>query len=1021
MIAAELSFTGVKPRFEAVDKAGVFPITEQYAAKCGYSVSVLLLRGHVELRASYFSCHTDNKDDEVFTFNFNLIATHEGKDVTYALNKTCSPSLPWSPREVTCEANYMEVSVRSEVSCPSGTKDDWNALKPAHDSITSDWQVMFQRAEEQLPPMNMSIARKQGYVFDVTNDEGSYADSGYMVWEIPEMLYPGLDSTQLSFGLNGELVEQAVAEDKGYIVEKHNATVEISIPLDADGGYRKSIVIDKLYEFYIFHLYFEQILVDEDRLETRVRFQRTLATPLLPRPIFTENQIVLEERTFTVYLGGVPADVELAAIYLNGQEYTASFTNASRHNVTQVVHPNNTHGYILKVPFDDPAVKLQFHKEAAVLEYGLYINFSLTVLPENMFYYHLASIALTTSVSPPAFDAVCSESGISFKLDHRPYDYLWEISIGSDLLTSELAAQHGYIMSNDSQSLLLDVPLFTHGYEYKNITLEEFFGTFEILVRDPETSEVQSSTIKTCPFTATELIMCSTDGRMTVVADLPLAIPDGGDPARITLIDPYCGPKEADGTRVLFSFPFNSCGFTVKLGRKNVSYENEIFYSHLNMNETLSNTTERVKIQCTYPLAGLNRLFLAYKFESDTVGFGKIIRTTEPLSGLQSPTIRPPVALTTTRAAKRPAGTPAAFQPAAHPPAHYNGVSSIRNLFSGIRKRSKQRPTCTSSILPPISNRTLYHPSFMPLYAASGFMHYHDCQTLHPIIPEEFYYTDPTESCGRRNPNFVTELTVLECFKLNTPPPIMSTRPAPPTRPDPFRSGAHLTRNLGSFTFKIDTPHRPVQPSQVVLELTQEEDQAITNLLKLHYQEPRQTDETLTAPHMDSHPVRAQVYEPCCSDVQHPSLRGHSQQGRCWSGAELDAANTLLSRFNLMEEVNIWSHDDSTTASTLPDPLPHQRQGSGTDFTQHDVDYVSFGCVGESGEQGWGDFVFAEGMDADDVAVGDASSSPPRLPSASSKSRTSVSRDHQTLSDSEGDAVLVLLSLGNVGSFDIVQ
>lgn len=69
--------------------------------------------------------------------------------------------------------------------------------------------------------------------------------------------------------------------------------------------------------------------------------------------------------------------------------------------------------------------------------------------------------------APPAFDAVCSESGISFKLDHRPFNYLWEICIGSDLLTSELAAQHGYIMSNDSQSLLLDVPLFTHGYEYK--------------------------------------------------------------------------------------------------------------------------------------------------------------------------------------------------------------------------------------------------------------------------------------------------------------------------------------------------------------------------------------------------------------------------------------------------------------------------------------------------------------------------------------------------------------------------
>lgn len=69
--------------------------------------------------------------------------------------------------------------------------------------------------------------------------------------------------------------------------------------------------------------------------------------------------------------------------------------------------------------------------------------------------------------APPVFDAACSESGINFKLDHRPSDYLWEICIGSDMLTSELAAQRGYIMSNDSQSLLLSVPLFTDGYEYK--------------------------------------------------------------------------------------------------------------------------------------------------------------------------------------------------------------------------------------------------------------------------------------------------------------------------------------------------------------------------------------------------------------------------------------------------------------------------------------------------------------------------------------------------------------------------
>lgn len=68
--------------------------------------------------------------------------------------------------------------------------------------------------------------------------------------------------------------------------------------------------------------------------------------------------------------------------------------------------------------------------------------------------------------APPTFNATCSDIGISFTLDHRPFDHLWEIGIGSDLLTAELAAQHDYVLRNDSQRLQLDVPLFTHGYTY---------------------------------------------------------------------------------------------------------------------------------------------------------------------------------------------------------------------------------------------------------------------------------------------------------------------------------------------------------------------------------------------------------------------------------------------------------------------------------------------------------------------------------------------------------------------------
>ncbi|KAG7497843.1 hypothetical protein JOB18_044709 [Solea senegalensis] len=748
MVAVDLNFTGEEPRFEAVDGTGAYPITAQYSTECGYAVSVLPLQARVKLQASYASCHTDHKDENAFSFNFNLIANSSGEEVLYTFNKTCSVQ---SPRMISCDNDYMEVSVWSDIACQLGTlKEDGSAADKAA-LATSDWQVVFHGTEEQSMPMNLSEAHKQGYSFKLlgrrlvlrmpygqphsfrteVNDvpvevvhatllfsrqrwvvltidlvtacsvyEVSY-DDGYMVWKTPEVLHPlvsGVHGSQVNIGVDGELVEQTIAEERGYLVETHNATVEISITFNAEGGHRKSFVDGDLYELHTFNLCLEQTLVDEDDAETKVRVHRTMTTPLLPRPLFTNNQTALEEGLFTVYLGDVPEDVELTAVELNGHTFTAPFTNASGYNVTEVVHHNNTHGYTLTVLFDDPVVVQQFSKEDAAMKHMLDVNYTLMVLPDNGPYYHQMSVMALTDASPPAFEASCSESGVGFRLTHRPFDYLWYISIGSDRLTPELAARHNYTMINDSQSLLLEVPLFTHGYEYKNISLKRFLGTFEILVRDRETSEVRRSTVKTCPFTPTEFIMCSTDGRMTVVADLSY-LQHGGIPARSNLIDIYCGPKEADNTSALFTFPLNGCGSRVMLDQGNVIYQNEIFHSKKDLgvskavpnnsterpmavNQTLS---DRVIVECAYPLAGLHRLFSMYKFESEMAGFGRIVHNWLSMTEPQITTLKPTTALHTTpttpaTTSTREPGGASAFQPAFHPPVRYIKVSRVRNL-----------------------------------------------------------------------------------------------------------------------------------------------------------------------------------------------------------------------------------------------------------------------------------------------------------------------------------------------------
>ncbi|XP_012730224.2 uncharacterized protein LOC105934668 [Fundulus heteroclitus] len=728
MIAIDLATTGEAPRFEAVDGTGTYAITEDYAAKCGYSISVLSFLGLVELRASYFSCHTVKEAG--FSFRFNLITTYQGVDAYYALNRTCSPPLSWSPREVTCEINYMEVSVRSELPCPSGLSNDWSALGPLYSAASQDWQVTFQNPDEQFPPMNLSRARREGYVFDLFNerivfrtpygqpdsystevngvpvevvhatvfsrqswvvimvdliaacslDEGSF-DSGYMIWDTPEALYPSLGSTQISLGLNGNLVEEAAAEQKGFVMARYNSTVQIGIPYNAEGGYRKSFVSDGIFEFYIFNLYLKQTSVDERHEETALRFHRTLVTPLLPSSLTTEDQTNVAEGAFTIVLGRIPRDVQLTSVQLNGQELSVPFSDAAPYTLTEVVHSNKTHSYTLKVPLDDPVVIQEFSKENAAMLHKLDVNCTLIAIPGNEPYYHTVSVTALMGVSPPSFDAVCTASGIDFKLAYRSFDYLWDISIGSDRLTPALAAKRGYTMSNDSQSLLLSVPLFTHGYKYKDVTLKGFLGTFEILVRDRDTSNVQTSTIKTCLFNTTELILCSTNGWMTVATDLAAVLPSGEIPTNTHLINSLCVPKEADGTRVLFSLPLHSCGSVVKLAKGNVTYQNKI-YSVL-----ADNVTEGMTVQCTYPLTSLHLLFSSHKFESDKEGVGSIIPFLEPTKATPTQTVTSPG--TTTTVAPQRTRSPNLHLPPFYPTARYIKVYRVQNQFGPFSKGPK--------------------------------------------------------------------------------------------------------------------------------------------------------------------------------------------------------------------------------------------------------------------------------------------------------------------------------------------
>ncbi|KAL7880273.1 hypothetical protein SRHO_G00025270 [Serrasalmus rhombeus] len=167
-------------------------------------------------------------------------------------------------------------------------------------------------------------------------------------------------------------------------------------------------------------------------------------------------------------------------------------------------------------------------------------------LLENQHYHKNSFMDMGVKVVAPLLQ--CEVNGISFKLDHKTFKYMREFIIGPYPLTQQLAHNQGYIMINDglearNEKMKLDGNLLV--FLFKSITLQQFSGTFEILTRNAKTLEFAQSSARRCRFKTTELLVCATHGVMTVLSDVTEAVLRA-DPARATLLDRNCKPRDFD-------------------------------------------------------------------------------------------------------------------------------------------------------------------------------------------------------------------------------------------------------------------------------------------------------------------------------------------------------------------------------------------------------------------------------------------------------------------------------------------
>ncbi|XP_033505059.1 uncharacterized protein LOC117271076 [Epinephelus lanceolatus] len=680
------------PRFEAVDENGVYSISKQLASRCGYTISTFKMDGFTTFRASYYSCFTHNQDDEVFTFRFNVMVSDAGGSwISRPVSAVCS-GLSWTHREVICEEDYMEVNVNRESSCGGQRGDSgdmWQAaFSQAQRAASSVWQLMFLQRDGQASSMSISEAQGWGYsltttarrvvlrsqykpphaelimvdgvpvevvqaslffkqkltvmMIDVsmacTVNSGSF-DGARLLWDVPRVVTPlvgegaGFESKGLSVGVEGVLLDEVTAATRGFSLVQQGHLVQIGVPFGAEGGYRKSLVVNNMYkETYVIFLLYEHIfsLLYEDgsSVDTRHRMVRVLDTPLLCRPTFHLDHTVSDDHVFSVYLGNIPADVMLEEVRVNGKQLMMSESTGRGYSVTPVVHINGSRAYELRLPFEDSVVHWM-NLGQGVVQYSIDINFTLTIMPQRDSYYHHTVItARVLNTFPPEITAQCSDGGITFSVVRPPRaESLWEVGVDHEPLTSQLAAQRGYRLHSDTHKTTLEVPVFSIGYTYEDINLSNFYGTFKLLLRDSKTLEVQTSTSKRCLFKTEDMIVCSADGTMTVVTT-PTSTWPTVKPTATTLLDPTCGPKETDRSKVLFEFKLDSCGTRAMVGESYMVYENEILHDRQLIadgpNFISRESQFKLTVRCFYPLNGVNRLSVDRIFRSETPGFGSV-------------------------------------------------------------------------------------------------------------------------------------------------------------------------------------------------------------------------------------------------------------------------------------------------------------------------------------------------------------------------------------------------------------
>uniref|UniRef100_A0AAQ5XZ85 ZP domain-containing protein n=1 Tax=Amphiprion ocellaris TaxID=80972 RepID=A0AAQ5XZ85_AMPOC len=625
-------------------------LTPSLASQCGFSMKIDHL-GNAMIYTSLQNCFAQNVKDEAFTTAFQLRfhGSQLAEDEIYQMAETCHYTA-WACREIICDHNYMEVSVKRAAPdnyvlpknpIPEARKRPIDAgfrmttitfFTPAekvmkvidaqrsgHGIANTPKRLVLRSPKTSPETYTQNVAGvpmlvvKTSTVFEkkwlVTRIDAAAACSVFftadtITWYLPRRIDPLISFGQpklleVYMGIDGQRLDAAEIEARRYSLTVTDTYIISVIPIGAVGGYYKSHVQDGQYHIsYTVEPMIEMFWTEDATHEgTRYKVFFPITTPLLPRPPQVTDRTIAAERVFKLELGYFCPDVALVNITFPSEVLSVTECRARGINVLEHMSPNSSYKvFTLEVPFTDPVVQ-QTSQEGATV-YSLHLVFGLVVLDDFAPFSHAAYVQATLeNIVPPSVSGGCDYQNFYVLVKYGTQGLNFQTAVGKQILTQSLAQQYGFAENGTHFSFIVDTTC------HYAVELSSIKSRLDVTLRNLETNTIIKEFSVACNFISS-LTECFPNGTMTALAVKLESVP-GLNPSQLTLRDPTCGPTYSDERYAYFVFTGNSCGTTRKFLPNMMMYENEISLPDELGAKRASNSEEpeyELKVSCYYDI-----------------------------------------------------------------------------------------------------------------------------------------------------------------------------------------------------------------------------------------------------------------------------------------------------------------------------------------------------------------------------------------------------------------------------------